>query len=305
MNRDEVAAAPAAAAQGTVAQAYAFGRDVAARFLEDDCLPMAATIAYYALLSIFPLLLGASALATFFLERQDVQAAISEALRAYLPPEAVAAVLRNVDEAVRARGTVGVAAIAVFLWSSSAVAGAARHSLNRVWGVGQERPFWRRKMLEIATTLLFGGILAASLSVSLTLSIVDRFIPASLSDAIHAIPGAGAGRVVIPLVLPMLVFLLAYRLLPNRPIRWRWLWPGALVATLLFEGARRVVFWGVETFTRYQLVYGSLAGVIVFLLWIYVVAAIFLLGAEVSRRAASPPPWPLHPGVTHAHDPAG
>jgi membrane protein len=305
VNSDEAVASPTPAAHGVVARAYAFARDVVVRFLEDDCLSMAATIAYYALLSIFPLVLGASALATFLLERQDVRAAIVEALRAYLPAEAVAAVLHNVDEAVRARGAVGIAAIAAFVWSSSAVAGAARHSLNRVWGVARERPFWRRKLLEIATTLLLGGILAASLSASLAVSFIERLTPAPVSEALRIIPAVDALRAVVPILLPFLVFLLAYRLLPNHALRWKWLWPGALVATLMFEGARHIVFWGVESFARYHLVYGSLAGVIVFLLWIYVVAAIFLLGAEVSRRAASPPSQILHAGVTHAHDPAG
>lgn len=304
MNRDEATvAAPTPAVQGVVARAYVFVRDVVVRFLDDDCLPMAATIAYYALLSIFPLVLGATALATFFLDRQDVQAAIAETLRAYLPAVAVEAVSRHIEEAVGARGTVGVAAIVLFLWSSSAVAGAARHSLNRVWGIGQERPFWRRKLLEIATTLLFGAILAASLSASLALSLVERFAPVGVPEVLRTIHAAGALGAVLSVGLPFCVFVLAYRLLPNHRVPWKWLWRGALVATLLFEGARRIVFWSVEIFARYHLVYGSLAGVIVLLLWIYVVAAIFLFGAQIVRRTAVPHPQPLHPGVMHAHEP--
>jgi membrane protein len=80
---------------------------------------------------------------------------------------------------------------------------------------------------------------------------------------------------------------LAYRLLPARRLPWRALLAGAAVAAALFEAARVLSFRALESFARYQLVYGSLAGVIVFLVWVYVAAVVFLLGAEVASWAAS------------------
>lgn len=203
-------------------------------FLEDDCAFAAASIAYYARLSIFPLLLAVAAVSTHFLEPERVQSAIQETLRAYLPPRSHAMILENVREAIRLRGPVGIAAVVVYLWSSSAAVGAVRHTLNRIWDVKRSRPFWRRKLLEVGTTLALAGVLGAL-----------------------AIISVGAWR--IPLFVPFRTLMLA------GPVR---------------EAA---AFWGLARFVQYQLVYGSLAGIVVFVLWMYVTATILLVGAEIAR----------------------
>jgi membrane protein len=271
---------------GTLAGIVRFERDVLAGFLEHDCPTLAAAIAYYALLSIFPLVLAATAIGAQFVDEASVRASLRQTLALYLPSDAVALVLRNVEEAIRARGTVGIAAILTSLWTSSAVAGAARHGLNRVWGVAHARVFWRRKLVEIFVTVTVGTILAASLLFSIALSVLERFTPPTVLKVLRAVPGLGVARVVLPVGLTFLGLLVSYGLLPNRPVRLGWLWPGALGAAVLFELVRRIAFWGIGTFARYQLVYGSLAGVVIFLVWAYLAAVIFLLGAEISRCAS-------------------
>jgi len=259
---------------------------VLAGFLEHDCPTLAAAVAYHALLSIFPLVLTAMAVGTQFVGETDIQASLRQTLALYLPSDAAAVVLRNVEQAIRARGTVGVVAILTSLWTSSAVAGAARHGLNRVWEVSRERVFWRRKLVEILVTLAVGTILAASFLFSIVLSLLERFTPPSVLGVVRAVPGLGALRALLPGGLAFLSFLVSYTLLPNRPMPLRWSWPGALGAAVLFELVRRVAFWGIGAFARYQLIYGSLAGVVIFLVWAYLAAAIFLLGAEISRCAS-------------------
>ncbi len=254
-------------------------------FLEHDGTILAAAIAYHVLLSVFPLLLAAVALAAFFVDPAYLRASLAHTLALYLPPPALEVVLRNLEEAVRARGTVGIAAIATFLWTSSAAAGVARHSLNRIWGVRHPRAYWRRKAVELLSTLLVGTILGASLVFSVFLVLVERFAPEGFVQGLRGLSGMWGVRTLLPGVLAFLAFLTAYRLLPNRRIPWHDLWPGALTATALFELARQGMVWGVGRIVHYQLVYGSLAGVVVFLVWGYFVAAGFLLGAEVSRSA--------------------
>lgn len=271
---------------GTLTGTVRFGRGVLAGFLEHDCSTLAAAIAYYALLSIFPLVLAATAVGAQFVDETSVLAFLQQTLSLYLPADAVAVVLRNVEEAIWARGTVGTVAILTSLWTSSAVAGAARHALNRVWEVSRERVFWRRKLVEILVTVAVGTILAASFLFSIVFSVVERLAPLGALDVLRAIPGVDVVRVALPAGLTFLGFLVSYGLLPNRPVHLQRLWPGALGAATLFELVRRVAFWVIGTFTRYQLVYGSLAGVVIFLVWAYLAAAIFLLGAEISRCAS-------------------
>lgn len=261
-------------------------------FLEDDCPFAAASIAYYALLSIFPFLLAVAAVSTHFLEHERVQSAIQETLRAYLPPRAHAVILENVQEAIRLRGPVGVAAVIAYLWSASAAVGAVRHTLNRIWDVKRSRPFWQRKLLEAGTTLALAGVLGALAIISVGLSILaDLGWRIPLSGRLHDLVLAGPAREAAALGLAFGAFLLVYGILPNRPLRLRWLWPGALIAAVLFEVARHAAFWGLALFAQYHLVYGSMAGVVIFLLWTYVTATILLIGAEIARCRA-----PLSPG---------
>lgn len=259
-------------------------------FLEDDCPFAAASIAYYALLSIFPFLLAIAAVSTHFLEQERVQSAIQETLSAYLPQSAHAVILENVQEAIRLRGPVGIAAVVVYLWSASAAVGAVRHALDRIWDVKRSRPFWRRKVLEAGATVMLAGVLAVLAIISVGLSILAElgwWVP--LSGSLRDLVLAGPARGAVALAMVFAALLLVYGILPNRPLRLRWLWPGALVAAVLFEAARHAAFWGLARFARYQLVYGSMAGIVVFLLWTYVAATILLIGAEIARCRAQLP----------------
>ena len=93
--------------RGNVTRAGRCARDVLAGFLEHDCPTLAAAVAYHALLSIFPLVLTAMAVGTQFVGETDIQASLRQTLALYLPSDAAAVVLRNVEQAIRARGTVG------------------------------------------------------------------------------------------------------------------------------------------------------------------------------------------------------
>ncbi len=250
---------------------------------QHDAAPLAAAVAYYSLLSVFPLVLLASSLAASVLDQAEVYEGLRTALRIYLPPDAAAAVQQAMAESVRVRRPAGVAALLVFLWSGSTATGAARHALNRVLGTAAGRPVWHRKLVDVAATLWLGALLAASLSLALARELLVRAAPwigphtSGLSSGLDALGRLG------PPLLTFLAFLSTYAILPAHRQPPRGLLPGAVLAATLFELARGLAFRTLGTFPRYQLVYGSLAGVIVFLVWVYVAALILLLGAAVMR----------------------
>ncbi len=256
-------------------------------FLRHDGATLASSIAYYALLSVFPLVLLASALAAHLMDPGEAQRALARTLSTYLPPDAVEALQRSLAEAVRAREPAGLVALGLFLWWGSAATGSVRHALNRVLGVTATLPFWRCRLLDMAATLLLGSLLGASLSLSAARAVLARLPPRLAPEIVRLLPGLDALGSLGPPVLTFATFALAYRLLPARRLPWRALLAGAAVAAALFEAARALSFRALESFARYQLVYGSLAGVIVFLVWVYVAAMVFLLGAEVGSWAAS------------------
>jgi membrane protein len=247
---------------------------------------LASSVAYYALLSVFPLVLLGTAVAASFLDEAQIRAGLAAALTTYLPPEAAEAVQRTVAETVRVRRPAGLLALLVFLWSGSAAAGAVRHALNRLLGVTAARPFWRRKLVELGATLLFAALLGASLSLAVARAVLVRLAPQLGPHVARLLPEVEAlGRLGPPL-FGLLTFALAYRILPARRLPWRPLAAGALAAAALFEVARAVAFRALAGFARYELVYGSLAGAIVFLVWVYAAALILLVGAAVAVCAA-------------------
>ena len=262
------------------------------KFLQDGAPDLAASIAYSALFSIFPLLLGVVAAAGLIGDEAVVRRAIVETLARIAPPATAEFVDRNVQEAIRLRGTFGILAIVGLFWSATAVASTVRNALNRVLSVVQPRPYLFRKLIDLILVVLAGTFLILSLITSAaTLRLISAFPGlASLIVTLETSTLAQLASTVGPVVLSTLTFLVIYLYLPNVRIRWTNAIIGALVAGLLFEGIKQAFFWYLQTFARYQLVYGSLTGIIVFLVWMYLSSAILLFGAELASQIGRPYP---------------
>jgi len=252
----------------------------------DDLFTHAAAISYAAILSVFPLLIGVVAMVGRFVEQTHAQRAILEALSPYLPPNVLDLVGGIVDASVSAWRTAGVLAIIGLFWSATAVASALRHGLNRVLRAPGSRPFWHRKLVELALVLMGGVLINLSLITSGLLAVVGK-VGTPLATAMEMVRGSpvyALGTAIIPWVFSGLAFLMVYRFLPNVRLRWRTLWTGSFLGLVLFELTKRAFLWYLHTLARYPLVYGPLAGVIVFMIWVYLTALVVLFGAEVMAQ---------------------
>lgn len=247
-------------------------------FLRDDAISTSAGIAYYALFSLFPLLLALIALLSLFLDPAQVREQLIRMASQALPGSA-GLVSENVNAVIEARGTIGLAAAAGLLWSSLAIFGAIRQALNRAWGVQRKRSFIGQKLLELAMALSIGLFFLASVAATAFFQVVARL---GIGETVLW----GLGQALLPLALSFLVFAVLYKVVPHTDVAWSDVWPGALVAALLFEAAKNLFAWYLSTFANYTLVYGSLAAVIALLFWAYLSAIILLLGAELSSEYA-------------------
>lgn len=250
-------------------------------FSEDDCLHMAAGVAYYALFSLFPLLLGVIALLGAAIEPQEVQKQIVELSADYFPGSAdlVAGTLAQV---VSERRTLGLLALLGFLWSGSAVFAAIRRSLNRAWDVPQ-RPLLKQKLVELAMMIGVGSLFITSMGTGAMLRFVDE-VAAVLGQ--QPTLGREIALNAYSFATIFAVVLLMYRFVPNAKVRWSDIWPAALLVAVLFEAGKRGFMWYLETqaLQSYSLTYGPLAAVMVLLLWTYVSALVFLTGAEMASE---------------------
>ncbi len=253
---------------------------------DDDATHPAAGVAYYALFSLFPLLLGLLAISGQVLASESIEQSFSSYVTEYLPGSEEL-VSKNVSEVVHLRGVLGIGAVIGLLWSASAVFGAISRAVNRAWDVPQDRPFYIAKPFQLGMSFVVGVIFLISTSATSAIEV--------LSDPSRdmGIPGQGfflglglahVAMRALPWGLNFLSFLLVYRLVPNCKTYWRYVWPGAMVAAVLFEIAKGLFIWYLDNLASYQQVYGALTSVMILLLWIYLSSLILILGAEISSE---------------------
>lgn len=262
------------------------------KFLTDDALQMAAAIAYNALFSIFPLLLGVVALVGLYVDPVEVRTAITRTLSEYLPPETVRFITRNVTETIEARGTFTIFAIIGLFWAATAAAANIRHTLNLILGIAEPRPLLWRKLTELLFVAMAGAFMILSLITSEAVLGLASLYPET-ADFIDSLRQSATGQIastLTPFLFSLLTFMVIYRYLPNVKIPfWNAFW-GAVVTAILFELLKRGFFWYLQSFSRYHLVYGSITGIIVFLVWMYLSAAVLLYGAELANQVGRPYP---------------
>lgn len=245
----------------------------------DSAGDMAASIAYYALLSLFPLLLGVIALLSIFLPSDVVQRDLLAFFSRHLPTS-VDALTENISGIVKLRSTLGILSLIGLFWSGSAIFSVIERVVNRVWNIHQYRPYFIRKLrdliLAVGTSVLF--------FLSLGLTAVTLLLPTM------SFPAGQTLTIIISQLLASLLifsmFLLIYKFMPDSRMRWRDVFPGALLAAVLLEVVHGSFSIYLTRFANYALVYGSIASIIVFVIWIYLSAFILVLGAEFSSEYA-------------------
>jgi len=243
----------------------------------DDASHMAAGIAYYAVLSLFPLLLGLIAIFGLVLPSETVQQELFEFFERNLPG-AVDVLEENIEQVIRLRGAIGAVSLVLLFWSASAMFGAIGRSINRVWDVHKDRPFYIRKVRDLGMALGTGILFLLSVGATAIFSILR-----ATELSVGGIAVDVAARL-LAFLFSLGIFLVLYKIMPNTKTYWRYVWPGAVLAAVLFEIAKTLFVFYLDHFASYDMVYGSVASVIILLFWIYISAFILILGGEFSAE---------------------
>jgi membrane protein len=242
-----------------------------------DAAQRAAGVAYYAILSIFPLLLGLIAVFGFFLPSVNLQDELLKFVGDSIPG-ATNILEQNIASIIELRGPMGILSLVVLFWGASAMFGAISLAINRAWDIRRYRPFFIRKASELGMALSTCVLFLLSLGVSTITAILRGVF--DLPVAKLTIVDVGARLVAF--LLMFVVFLLLYKLVPNTKTYWRDVWPGAILSAIFFEIARTLFIIYIENFANYQLIFGSITSIIALLVWTYYSAFILILGAEFS-----------------------
>jgi membrane protein len=281
----------------------AFKRTVA-EIGDDNCLGLAAQLAFYFFLSLFPALLFLVALIGYL----PVENALSELLAALgtvAPQEALNLLDTQLQQLARgSHGSLLTLGIVGAIWSSSAAMVAIIDALNHAYDIEERRSWWRRRIVAILLTISLALFIIASLA----LVMLGPQIVSWTADRVGAAPAVEVlwriARWPLMFFLVVLGVDLVYFFAPNRRARWAWITPGSLLATVLWIASSFAFKFYVTHVGTYN-AYGAIGGVIVILLWFYVSGFAILVGAELNavlehaaaaesgasaRRESEPPP---------------
>ena len=252
--------------------------------MEDDILGLAAQLAYYFFLALFPALLFLLAIASFF-PLSNVTDDLGRALGPFVSPQVLQLIQdqmhRIADDDAGGLLSFGVAAA---LWSSSAALVSIVGALNRAYDITERRPWWKVRLVAIGLTLATAAFVLVALSLVL--------IGPTAAEWLGRVTGWGAPFEWTWLVLqwPLVFGLvttaigLVYYFAPDAEQDWAWITPGAVAATALWLVISLLFKVYIANFTDYDAAYGSVGGVIVLLLWFYVSSLAVLFGAELNAE---------------------
>ncbi|MES2227837.1 MAG: YihY family inner membrane protein [Pseudomonadota bacterium] len=271
-------------------------RTLRARFREDRLGLTASSLTFTTLISLVPLLTVMLAVFSAF----PMFASFQDALQKYLlqtlvPPDIASQVLRALNQfAAKAKGVGSVGLVFLFL-AALALMLTIDRTLNGIWRVRSPRPIAQRVLVYWAAATL--GPLALGVSLSLT-----SYALSASKGFVAVLPGGVALLLnAVEFLLLAAAFVGLFHYVPNTHVRWRHALAGGAFSAIGIELAKRLLGWYLQAVPTYTVIYGALAAVPIFLIWIYVVWVIVLLGAVIAAYAPSlrmrVTRWPEGPGA--------
>jgi membrane protein len=264
-------------------------RDTFSGFVDDEALSWGASIAYYMLFSIAPVLLVVVAIAGLVFGRDAAEGAIVDQFSGLMGRQTAVALQGLIESAAQPReGTLAtIIGLVVLFIAISGVFGEVQSAMNAIWKAAPSKEstvtrLLRARLVSMGLVVTAGFLLMVSLAASALLSGFSTYLKIVL-------PTAQVALNVVDVVLSALLigglFAAMFKVLPDTDIAWRDVVVGALASTILFEGGKYAIAFYVGQ-TNVASSYGAAGALIVLLVWIYYSAQIFLLGAEFSRAYA-------------------
>ena len=250
----------------------------------------AGNLAYLALMTLFPFVIVAAAVARLFGQSEGGAQAVV-ALFQTMPPDVADVLRKPISDVLQARsGNLLWLGALVGLWTTGSFIETIRDILRRAYGVTLGAPFWEYRLGSIG--LIFGAVLMMLLSFSATivLSSITQFIERLVPRADDFAGMLALSRVIPGLILFGSIYLIFVSLTPRRYRGRRFRkWPGALLVSLWWIATTALLPVMLTSLGGYDLTYGSLAGVIIALLFFYVIGLGVVLGAQLNAALAEPP----------------
>ncbi|MCY4728526.1 YihY/virulence factor BrkB family protein [Nocardioides sp. STR2] len=262
-------------------------RKAVREFMDDQCTDLAAALTYYSVLALFPGLIALLSLVGLVGQQQQTVDTLLQILRDIGASSAADTLEPTITQLAQSQGA-GLALVIgllTALWSASGYVNAFSRGMNRIYEIDEGRPVWKLRPVMLLITLVT-VLLAAVVAIGLVLT-------GPAAEAVGRAIGLESTAVTVwsiakwPVLLAVVVLIVAllYYATPNvKQPKFRWISVGAIIAIVVWVVASAAFGFYVANFSSYDKTYGSLAGVIAFLLWLWITNLALLFGAEVDAE---------------------
>jgi membrane protein len=256
------------------------------QFSSDNLSDWAAALTYYGVLSIFPGLLVIVSLLGML--SSNGQKTVQDAVQQLAPNQQLQQLVSTVLTQVKDPGAAGVAAIVgilVAFWSASGYIAAFMRASNAVYDVPEGRPIWKTLPIRVGVTAVVGVMLIVSAAIVIFTGDLAQVVGDKIGLGSAAVTTWNIAKWPVLLVLVSLMFAILYWASPNAKVGgFRWVSPGGVFAVVLWIIASVAFAIYLANFANYNKTYGTLGGVIAFLVWMWISNIAILLGAELDAE---------------------
>lgn len=262
----------------------------------DDAFGLAAQLAYYFLLALFPALICLLAVASF-LPLGDFTEHVTGLLAPLVPAEMLTLVRDQMLAISKSDdgGLVGLGLLGA-IWSSSAAMVAIVGAMNRAYDIDESRPWWRVRIVAVGLTIGLAVFVVLSALLILAGPELAAWLAGRFGFGSVFVWAWAILRWPIAFVLVSAGIAIVYYFAPDAEQEWEWVTPGSIVATTLWLGASLAFRLYVVNFGHYDQSYGTIGAVIVLMLWFYLSGLVMVIGAEMNAELEHASPWGKQPG---------
>ena len=256
------------------------------QYSEDNVSDWAAALTYYGVLSIFP---GVLVLVSILgMLSSDGQKTVTDAVNKLAPNEQLQNLVQTVLGQVKDPGTAGLAAIigiVAAFWSASGYIAAFMRASNAIYDVPEGRPIWKTLPIRVGVTAVVGVMLVLSAAIVIFTGDIAKVVGDQIGLGDAAVTTWNIAKWPVLIILVSLMFAILYWASPNAKTGgFRWVSPGGIFAVLLWVIASGAFAIYLANFANYNKTYGTLGGVIAFLVWLWISNIAIMLGAELDAE---------------------
>lgn len=252
------------------------------RFTKERGSEASASLAYYALFSIFPMMIVFIVVGSFFVDRGEVQNQLLMLIQGIVPG-AEEIVIRNIDQVLELRGAVTFIALVGLIWSATSVFNILVKNINRAFPKASVPDFFKGRLLGLLMILMLGSLTLLAFATSTLSNLLPAINIPLNGKTLHETFIWRIGAFLLPFGTSTLMFWAVYRWVPTVKVSHKASLIGALIAGIAWEILNNGFSWYLSSgLWQYRLVYGSVGTIVVFLFWIYLTATIVLLGAHLT-----------------------